>query len=302
MCIRDRYRAKRDGKGQYRFFTSEIGKEVVRSNFIKSDLRRALEKDELEVYYQPKVDLRNGQIVGMEALIRWGNPESGLVSPAEFIPLAEQCGLIMPIGKFVLEEACRQTKVWRDEGLGSLKIAVNLSPVQFRHTDICALVGGALEESGLPANALEVEITEGVLLADAKRVMQTLKDLRGMGVSVAVDDFGTGYSSMSYLKKLSASTVKIDKAFVKECHSDAEDRSICQAIIGLAHSLNMSVVAEGVTDPAQLDLLRKFRCDQVQGYLISHPMSGKAFQDFINGCLVREVRAVVPAVGEEKAA
>lgn len=292
------YRAKRDGKGQYRFFTSEIGKEVVRSNYIKSDLRRALENEELEVYYQPKADLRNGQIIGMEALIRWEDPNGGLVSPSEFIPLAESCGLIMPIGQWILEESCRQTKQWHDQGLAMLKVAVNLSPVQFRHNDVRQIVDDALAKSGLPPAFLEVEITEGVLLNDAKRVTETLRAIRAMGVSIAVDDFGTGYSSMSYLKKLSATTVKIDKAFVQESHRDPEDLSICQAIIGLAHSLGMSVVAEGVTEQAQLDLLRKFRCDQVQGYLISRPMSRAKFEDFVNSCLVREVRAVVPQVGE----
>jgi len=288
------YRAKRDGKGQYRFFTTEIGSEVLRSNYMKSDLRRALENQELEVYYQPKVDIPTGQIVGMEALVRWEHPENGLVSPAEFVPLAEQCGLIIPMGDWIMTEACRQTKAWRDEGLNMLKVAVNLSPVQFRHDDICSLVERALESSGLPAEGLEVEITEGVLLHDADAVITTMRRLRNMGVSVAVDDFGTGYSSLSYLKKFSATTVKIDKAFVQNSHKDAEDQSISQAIISLAHSLGMSVVAEGVANHEQLELLRKVRCDQAQGYFLSPPLSQGEFRDFVNGCLVREVRAIVP--------
>lgn len=288
------YRAKRDGKGQFRFFTSEIGCEVLRSNYMKADLRRALENQELEVHYQPKVEIPTGQIVGMEALVRWQHPENGLVPPSQFVPLAEQCGLIIPMGDWIMTESCRQARQWRDDVLATLKVAVNLSPVQFRHDDVCALVERALDSSGLPPDALEVEITEGVLLHDADAVIRTMRRLRAMGVSVAVDDFGTGYSSLSYLKKFSATTVKIDKAFVQNSHEDTEDQSIFQAIISLAHSLGMSVVAEGVANQEQLDLLRKVRCDQAQGYFLSPPLSADLFQDFVNDCLVREVRAILP--------
>lgn len=290
------YRAKRDGKGQYRFFTAEIGDEVHRSSVLKAELRKALEVEQLEVHYQPKIDLRNSQIVGMEALLRWRRKDGDPVSPAEFIPLAEQSGLILPIGRWALREACRQTQAWRVDGLSMLKLAVNLSPMQFRHDDVVALVTGALGESGLPADALEIEITEGVMMNDEAEVIQALTTLRGAGVSIAVDDFGTGYSSMSYLKKLRATTVKIDKAFVEDSHTDVEDMTICQAIIGLAHSLGMSVVAEGVSDPAQIHMLRRFRCDQVQGYLVAKPLSAADFRAFVDARLVREVRAVAPEV------
>ena len=293
------YRAKRDGKGQFRFFTSEIGEEVHRSTALKAQLRRALEAEQLEVHYQPKIELRNSQIVGMEALLRWRREDGDYVSPAEFIPLAEQSGLILPIGRWALKQACRQTQAWRADGLSMLKLAVNLSPMQFRHDDVVALVTGALEESGLPASALEIEITEGVVMNDETAVIQALTTLRGAGVSIAVDDFGTGYSSMSYLKKLRATTVKIDKAFVQDSHTDVEDMTICQAIIGLAHSLGMSVVAEGVSDQAQLQMLRRFRCDQVQGYLVAKPLPAKDFRAFVDARLVHEVRAVAPEIAAE---
>ena len=288
------YQAKNEGKGRYKFFTTTIEKHVVKIAETKSLLKDAIKNDQFKVHYQPKISLDNNQIIGMEALIRWTHPEKGYISPAEFIPIAENSRYIVPIGRWVLAKACEDAKRWRDKGLDMLKVAINLSPIQFRHDQVLDAVDEALAHSGLDPSALEIEITEGVLVQDEDGVIRSLNALRERGISIAVDDFGTGYSSMSYLKKLRATAVKIDRAFVQDCHQDLDDQMICQAIIGLAHSLGMSVVAEGVSDPEQINLLRKFRCDQAQGFLISPPLSCTDFESYINGILVKEVRAVAP--------
>ena len=290
------YQAKKDGRGRYKFFTPLIEKEVIKIAQMKHALKFALDQSQFVVNYQPKINIENNQVVGMEALLRWDSNDAAPFGPADFIPVAESSRYIVPIGRWVLNEACRQTKAWRDEGLTMLKVAVNLSPVQFRHDDVLDAVDAALCASGLPPEALEIEITESVLLHEEVGVVQTLNKLRERGISIAVDDFGTGYSSMSYLKKLQATAVKIDRAFVRDCHKDLNDQMICQAIIGLAHSLNMSVVAEGVEFVDHLQLLRKFRCDQAQGYLISKPLPADAFEAYLHRLLVHEVRAVASVV------
>ncbi|MEM7523093.1 MAG: EAL domain-containing protein [Pseudomonadota bacterium] len=291
------YQAKKDGRGRYKFFTPVIEREVIKIAQLKHALKFALDQSQFVVNYQPKINIEDNQIVGMEALLRWDSNEAAPFGPADFIPVAESSRYIVPIGRWILNEACRQTKVWRDQGLNMLKVAVNLSPVQFRHDDVIDAVDAALNESGLPPEGLEIEITESVLLHEEDGVVAVLNGLRERGISIAVDDFGTGYSSMSYLKKLQATAVKIDRAFVRDCHKDLNDQMICQAIIGLAHSLNMSVVAEGVEFIDHLHLLRKFRCDQAQGYLIARPLAADAFEDYLQRVLVREIRAVAPVAG-----
>ncbi|MEM6491043.1 MAG: EAL domain-containing protein, partial [Pseudomonadota bacterium] len=296
------YQAKKDGRGRYKFFTPKIEKDVIHIARLKHAMKSALDQRQFTVKYQPKINIDDNQIIGMEALLRWNSQAEGAFGPADFIPVAESSRYIVPIGRWVLNEACRQTQAWRGEGLNMLKVAVNLSPVQFRHDDVLEAVDDALRDSGLPPDGLEVEITESVLLHEEDGVVQTLNGLRERGVSIAVDDFGTGYSSMSYLKKLRATAVKIDRAFVRDCHKDLNDQMICQAIVGLAHSLNMSVVAEGVELLDQLQLMRKFRCDQAQGYLIARPLEAAEFENYLNRVLVREVRAVAPVAGPTAAA
>lgn len=291
------YQAKNEGKSQYKFFTNTIEERVVRITETKAELRKALENDQFEIHFQPKIAIDDLSITGMEALLRWSHPEKGYISPADFIPVAENSRFIVPIGRWILTEACRLTAQWRAQGLSMFRVAINLSPVQFRHDDVIAAVDEALAGSGLPPEALEIEITEGVLLHQEEAVISALNGLRERGVSIAVDDFGTGYSSMSYLKKLRATAVKIDRAFVQNCHEDLDDQMICQAVIGLAHSLGMSVVAEGVSHIEQIGLLKKFRCDHAQGYLIAPPLDVTDFEDFVHAKLIREVRAVVDLGG-----
>lgn len=275
------YRAKNDGRARYAFFTPTLGADAIRLGQIKSALRRAVPEGGLRVVYQPKIDLRHGDLTGMEALVRWSDPEHGHVPPSEFIPIAERSGLIGAIGAFVLREACRTTMGWRASGVAGLTVAVNLSPVQFRVQDVVGTVRAALEESGLPPDALELEVTESTLMQDADDTMRALRQLQDLGVSIAVDDFGTGYSSMTYLRQLGATTLKIDRSFVDGCAEPGEDEQIVRAVIGLAHDLNMQVVAEGVETAAQLSVLHRLRCDYAQGYLLARPLDETGLSDFI---------------------
>jgi diguanylate cyclase (GGDEF)-like protein/PAS domain S-box-containing protein len=266
------YVAKSLGRNNYQFFSSEMNEEVREWMEMSTSLRVALENQEFELHYQPKACLKSGTLSGMEALIRWRHPERGMISPTRFIPVAEECGLIGAIGAWVLDEACRQIRQWQEEGLEPRKVAVNLSAAQCRGDDIQKRIKAALETYGLRGDCLEVEITESIVMHDADTAIRTFWELREMGVHVAIDDFGTGYSSLSYLKKFPIESLKIDKSFVDDIDTDPNDVEIICAIIAMAHSLGLSVVAEGVETAAQLDFLRRAGCNEMQGYYFSRPI------------------------------
>jgi EAL domain-containing protein (putative c-di-GMP-specific phosphodiesterase class I) len=235
-------------------------------------LRYAIQRNELEVYYQPQIDLSNDQMVGVEALLRWHHPERGDVPPGRFIPLAEECGLIAPLGEWVLENACRQAKIWQEKYDTKITIAVNLSSQQFFHSDVADVVLKALFENSLKPSSLHLELTESILMNDLDQTRLTLQRLQDAGIGLAMDDFGTGYSSLSYLKSLPLDTLKIDRSFVSDIENAKGDAAICAAIIAMAHNLDLNVIAEGVETEEQLEYLRKHECDQIQGFLISKPV------------------------------
>ena len=248
---------------------------------LEGELRDALRRGELELHYQPKIDVVSGAIHSAEALIRWRHPERGLVSPAEFIPIAEESGLIGPIGEWVVREACRQTRNWQDAGLASIRVAVNLSPSQFRHGNLLVTMRQALDDAGLDPRFLEVELTESTVMSDAEGSVAILEQLSQMGVLVSVDDFGTGYSSMSYLRRFPVDILKIDRTFINEIVSRPDDASIVSAIVSLAHSLRLKVVAEGVETREQLDFLKTLGCDQYQGYYFSPAVPPQQFAQLL---------------------
>jgi diguanylate cyclase (GGDEF)-like protein len=271
-------RAKEQGKNTYQFYHVSMTTEDTKRLTLENSLRRALKENEFTVYYQPQVDLRSGQILGMEALVRWQIPGFAVISPKEFITVAEDTGLIVPIGQWVLHTACAQNKAWQDQGLGRLCVAVNLSARQFQQKDLVKMIGQALGETGLEGNCLELEITESYAMRNPDFTMTVLRELKNMGVRVSIDDFGTGYSSLSYLKQFPIDTLKIDRTFVKDLPNDPNDVAIAAAIIVLAHNLKLQVIAEGVESAAQLAILKKHRCDRMQGYLFSRPLPADAFE------------------------
>ncbi len=273
------YQAKEAGRGAYRFFTDQMNIAAMERMRLETNLRQALERGELYLEYQAQVDLQSGRIVGAEALLRWAHPVLGNVPPARFIPVAEDTGLIVPIGTWVLNEACRQVQAWRQAGLPFQRVAVNLSAIQFRRTDLVATVRAALHDSGLDPAALEGEITESLLVDSSSQVQETMRQLKGLGIRLSVDDFGVGYSGLRYLKLFDIDKIKIDRTFVLDIPGDAEDVTLVRAIIQLAHSLKLEVVAEGVENDAQLALLRSFGCHEVQGYLFGRPMAASEFAE-----------------------
>jgi diguanylate cyclase (GGDEF)-like protein/PAS domain S-box-containing protein len=266
------YLAKENGKNNVQFYTDELAGMAARQFELESALRLALVRDELVLHYQPKVDATSNEIVGLEALVRWHHPLRGLVPPGEFIPLAEERGLIVPIGRWVVATACRQIRAWRDAGLATPPVAVNLSPRQFADNRLVDDFEDAMAASCVAPADLEIELTESVLVADPERANDVLRRLHAMGVRIAIDDFGTGYSSLSYLKRFPAQTVKIDRSFISGLPTDRDDTAITQAVIAMAHSLGLRVVAEGVETADQLGLLRQLHCDEVQGYLLGRPV------------------------------
>jgi diguanylate cyclase (GGDEF)-like protein len=269
------YLAKQTGGSQYEFYRSEIGeKKAERLELLKA-LRRALEQREFVLHYQPQVELATGHIVGVEALLRWRCPERGLVSPEQFIPLAEESGLVVPLGEWVLRKACAQARIWRDTGYPPLRVAVNFSACQFRQKNLVDLVKAVLDENELPPEYLEVEITESTLMQDTATSLRTLQELRACGISISLDDFGTGYSSLSYLKRFPVDALKIDRSFVCDIPQDADDVAINSAIIAMAAKLNIRVIAEGVETLEQLDFLRSEGCALVQGYYLQRPASAQ---------------------------
>ena len=273
------YRAKNTGRANYQFYKEDMNLVFQARKELERDLRKALANGELDLFYQPQIDARRDAIVGAEALLRWPHPDRGLISPAEFVPIAEECGLIVPLGEWVLETACRQNKMWRDLGLPRIRVAVNLSTVQFLYRDLMTSVVRALETSGLDHASLELEITEGILMRETEVTINTLQRLAELDIQIAIDDFGTGYSSMAYLKLFPVNKIKIDRAFVKDVTSNRGDAAIVNAVIGLAHGLSLTVAAEGVETFEQAVHLRAQGCDELQGYYFGRPMPAGSFQE-----------------------
>jgi diguanylate cyclase (GGDEF)-like protein len=276
------YRAKEYGGNNYQFYTSDMNARALKRLALENSMRRALGREEFEVYYQPRVDVSTGRIVGAEALVRWRHKEFGLISPAEFIPLAEDTGLIVPIGAWVLRAACARAKSWRDAGHGEVPVAVNLSARQFREPNLPATIAQILSETGLGPQDLELELTESSIIQNAEAAVRYLGELRETGIRVAVDDFGTGYSSLGYLKRLPIDMLKIDQSFVRDVTTDADDAALVMAIITLAHNLRLKVVAEGVETEEQLRFLSLLHCDEWQGYLCSKPLPAEAFEEMLS--------------------
>ena len=266
------YRSKGLGKNQYSFYTEEMTQEVLRRISLTNDLRGAIERNEFIMYYQPKVDLESGQVSGMEALLRWNRMSNEMVSPTEFIPLAELIGVIYPLGEWVLFTACQLAKELGELYQRDLTIAVNLSVKQFRQDNLLDIINSALQKSQLPAHLLTIEITESIVIENIEKTISILKSLQDMGIKISIDDFGTGYSSLSYLKKLPLSELKIDKAFIDEVPHESDSTVIVQTILDLANSMNLKTVAEGVEEQYQLDFLLEEKCDEIQGYLFSKPI------------------------------
>ena len=266
------YRAKDMGRNTFQFYQPEMNTSVGARLNLERRLRRALRDSEFLLHYQPQVDIETGQIVGMEALVRWLDPEVGLVPPSAFIPVAEESGLIGPLSEWVLREACRQNKAWQDEGLPPARVSVNLSARQFQQRDIAKLVMSILEETGLEPQYLELELTESTIMRNAEEAVTMLAELHALGIGLAIDDFGTGYSSLSYLKRFPVDRLKIDRSFVSDIGASNDDETITSAIIALAHSLQLQVIAEGVETAAQLDFLKERACNEMQGYFFARPM------------------------------
>lgn len=266
------YCAKSDGRSKVRFFTDEMNAEALERLNMDKNLRLALDKGEFSLVYQPQIDIETGRIIGFEALIRWQHPEMGLVMPDRFISIAENNGLIVTIGEWVLRTACAQAKKWQDDGLAAVPVAVNVSAVQFRQDGFTALIAKVLKDTGLSAQYLELELTESLLLSNADVVFETLRNLKRMGLRLTIDDFGTGYSSLNYLKQFPVNKLKIDRSFIREIAVDSDDAAITIAIISMAKSLDLKVIAEGVEDKAQLSFLREHECDEMQGFFFSKPI------------------------------
>src|SRR5450755_4187132 len=275
------YHAKERGRNNFQFFKAEMNLKAVERQSLEGSLRRALEREEFLLHYQPKVNLDTGEITGGEALIRWQHPDRGLVPPSQFVPIAEDCGLILQIGRWVLREACSQARAWQNAGLRPLPIAVNVSAVEFRDKGFAERVRTVLSETGLEARYLELELTEGVLMEDAETMVSVLQELKMMGVLLAVDDFGTGYSSLSYLRQFPIDVLKIDQSFVHQITADPDDSTIVSAIINMAKSLKHLVVAEGVETREQRSYLQAQHCGEGQGNLFSRPLAAARFAHFM---------------------
>ena len=275
------YQAKADGRNSFRFFTTELQAHSDRALLLDNALRRALERDQLELHYQPQISMQTGKTVGAEALLRWRHPELGSVSPAEFITIAESSGLIFPIGEWVIRTAVTQLASWIASGMAPITMAVNLSSVQFRHADLPQLVSRILADAALPPVLLELELTEGVAMTHPLDAIAVMDDLRRRGVRMSIDDFGTGYSSLSYLKRFQVYKLKIDQSFVRDITEDPDDKAIVGAIISMASSLGMQTIAEGVETQGQLDFLRARGCDEAQGYYFSRPLPAAAFERYV---------------------
>jgi len=274
------YRAKEQGKNNFQLYSSRLDARSVERLGLESSLRHALERGEFLLYYQPRINLRSGRMTGMEALLRWQHPELGLVSPDEFIPLLEETGLIVSVGQWVLHTACQQNKVWQQAGFPPLRVAVNLSVRQFKR-GLSDIVARVLNDTGLESRWLALEITESILMEHKESAIALLNELNGMGIRLVIDDFGTGYSSLSYLKRFPIHSLKIDRSFVQDIPDDPGDMAIARSVIGMAHSLNMTVTAEGVETAQQVDFLRAQNCDRIQGYYFSPPLPAEVFTQLL---------------------
>ncbi len=272
------YRAKETGRNNSQFYTPSMNERALERLRIEGDLRIALDHKQFELYYQPQVDLHTGKIVGMEALIRWQHPAFGMVPPIRFIGLAEETGLIVPIGAWVIRTACMQLKSWQEAGLGDLRVAVNLSPRQFAQQDLVESIAAVLKKCELAPHCLEIELTESMIMTDIERAIGILHDLAALGVQISIDDFGTGYSSLAYLKRLPIDVLKIDQSFVRDITVDPDDAAIVATIVSLAHSLRLQVIAEGVETIEQLQFLQRHHCDAIQGYYFSRPVPADQFE------------------------
>jgi len=268
------YHAKDNGRGRYQFFTESLDQLARERMTLEHDLRDALERTELEVWYQPRVDIRSREVVSVEALVRWAHPERGMISPCEFIPVAERSGMIIELGSFVMHEACRMAKQWQDEGLPQIGVSVNLSVAQFGQDDLFAQIEKSLLESSLDGRYLELELTESMVMGDVDKSVDLISRIGQLGISTSIDDFGTGYSSLHRLRQLPVNALKIDRSFVQDMTSDADSDAIVRTIITLAHSLRLRVIAEGVENRAQLTRLSSHDCDEIQGFLFCKPMPG----------------------------
>lgn len=275
------YRAKEAGRGNFQFYKASMNQRAVDRLLLENALRNALQAEEFELMYQPQVELCSGRIIGAEALIRWRHPKRGLVGPGEFINVAEEMGLIVPIGAWVMRAACAQAKAWQDAGHPLLRIAVNLSARQFAQKNLVEQVQEVLSQTDFDATGLEIEITESLAMTDVEQTIVILRKLKALGIQLSIDDFGTGYSSLSYLKRFPIDVLKIDRSFVRDISSDPEDAAIVSAIIGLAHNLNLKVIAEGVEEEDQLAFLHRAACDAMQGYLFSRPVTAAEFEQVL---------------------
>jgi diguanylate cyclase (GGDEF)-like protein/PAS domain S-box-containing protein len=277
------YNAKDAGRNTYRFFDDRMNLQAHEHLMLQNRLHQALYRAELQLCYQPQLDVDRDKVIGVEALLRWHNPELGEVTPSRFIPVAEDSGLIVPIGAWVIEQSCRQAQAWRQAGWPEFTMSVNLSALQFRRAGLTETVAGALLRSGLPPHLLELELTESILLQDVENTLDTVQQLKALGVRLSIDDFGTGYSSLSYLKRFAVDRLKIDQSFVRDVNTDPDDAAIVRAVIQLARSLRLGIIAEGVETPEQLAFLREAGCPEVQGYLFSRPLTPAALEVFLHG-------------------
>ncbi len=275
------FRAKQQGRNNYQFYSPAMNAKALERLVLENSLRHALERNEFRVYYQPIVDVKSGEITGAEALLRWEHPNLGLISPGEFIPLAEETGLIVPIGEWVLKTACKQNQSWQAKGYDPIRVTVNLSARQFQHEDLVEMVKETLKEAGLPPTSLEMELTESLIMHSADRSVTILRDLSAMGIKLAIDDFGTGYSSLNYLKRFPIHTLKIDHSFIRDISTDPDDAAIVRAIISMAHSLKIEVVAESVETQEQLEFLKSNHCNKIQGFIFSRPVPAEAFEQLL---------------------
>src|SRR6185503_1384745 len=284
------YLAKEEGKNTFKFFSDQLKPQSVERLTLETNLRRALEREEFALHYQAKVNFKTGAITGVEALLRWQNAELGSVSPARFIPLAEETGLIVPIGKWVLRTACKQSVAWREQGLPAVRMSVNLSLRQLNDEHLVTEIQAVLAETGMDASLLELEVTESSIMQNAGRAAEILTAIKRLGVKLAIDDFGTGYSSLSHLKRFPIDTLKVDRSFIREVPNDAEDKAIAEAIIAMGKTLSLTVVAEGVETPQQQAFLSEKLCDEMQGYYFSTPIAAQDFAELLRSHAPKPLR------------
>ncbi|MDX9707122.1 MAG: EAL domain-containing protein, partial [Azospira sp.] len=275
------YRVKEYGRNSYRFYTPEMNHMALDRLDMEGNLRRALEREEITPFFQPVLSLQSGRIVGAEALARWNHPRIGMIHPAEFITLAEETGLIIPLGERVLRLVCEQIAAWQAAGLPPLRVAINISARQFRQDNLPELLAGILEETGVSGEMLELELTESMVMHDVDNAVSMLRDLKQLGVTLSLDDFGTGYSSLAHLKRFPIDVLKIDRSFVRDIDREADDAAIARAVIAMAHTLGLRVIAEGVETEAQFELLRGYGCDDFQGFLFSRAVPAVEFEQLV---------------------